>query len=98
MLKKSLTAAAVLMLASCGISEVDIPVVEKSIVDGVAEQVEEDVTASCPDQVDWKTGDTFDCDVEFDDGSTATARVEMADDEGNVNWELVDPAAAPSAE
>ena len=98
MLKKTLAAAALLMLTACGASEVDIAALEESIVDGVAKQAEEDVTADCPEQVDWETGSSFDCDVAFDDGSSATARVEMVDDEGNVEWELVEPKAAPSAE
>jgi Domain of unknown function (DUF4333) len=95
-LKKTLAAAALLTLTACGVSEVDIPALEESIVDGVAEDVQEDVTADCPEQVDWETGSSFDCDVAFDDGSTATAEVKMVDDEGNVEWEIVDPVAAPS--
>jgi hypothetical protein len=88
-LKKALAATALLMLtAACGVSEVDIDVVEEDITSGVKEQLDEDVTVDCPDQVDWETGETFECDVEFSDGSTQPAIVEMTDDDGNVRWNL----------
>ncbi len=88
MLKKVIAVAALLMLTSCGVSEVDIPVVESSIKDGVKEQLDADATVDCPDQVDWKKGGTFTCDVEGVEG-TSKATVTMTDDEGNVEWELV---------
>ena len=88
MVKKALAVAALLMLTSCGVSEVDIPVVEESIVDGVKEDLDLEVTADCPDQVDWETGETFSCDVEGVEGFP-TAEVTMKDDDGNVAWELI---------
>jgi len=87
-LKKALALAALLTLTACGVSEVDIPVVEKSITDGVKEQLDADATVDCPDQVDWKKGESFTCDVEGVEG-TEEANVTMTDDEGNVEWELV---------
>ena len=89
MLKKLLAASTLLLLASCGVTEVDIEALEKDIVDEVDKQAQEEVTADCPDQVDWATGETFTCDVTFDDGSSTKAEVEMIDDEGQVNWELL---------
>lgn len=88
MLKKMFAVAALLMLTSCGVSEVDIPVVEESITDGVKEDLDIEATVDCPEQVDWKTGDTFTCDVEGVDGFP-TAEVTMEDDDGNVAWELM---------
>ena len=70
MLKKALAATALLMLTSCGASEVDIDVVEEDITSGVKEQLDVDATVDCPDQVDWETGKRFDCDVEGVEGST----------------------------
>ena len=94
MLKKMLAASTlVLLVAGCGVSEVDVDALEDDIVTQVKEQADADVTAKCPDQVDWETGKSFTCDVEFDDGSTSKANVEMVDDDGNVEWELVDPEA-----
>ena len=68
MLKKALAATALLMLTSCGASEVDIDVVEEDITSGVKEQLDVDATVDCPDQVDWETGKSF----------TATSRASRA--------------------
>ncbi len=88
MLKKALAAAALLALTGCGMSEVDIPVVEEDITSGVKEQLDSTVTVDCPDQVDWKTGESFTCDVEDENGETREAVVKMLDDDGNVEWTL----------
>ena len=88
MLKKSLAAAALLALTACGVTEVDIDTVEENITTEVKEQLGTDVTVDCPDQVDWETGESFTCDVADDQGTTRQAKVEMVDDEGNVEWEL----------
>ena len=92
MLKKALAASALLMLTACGASEVDIDVVEESITDGVKEDLDADATVDCPDQVDWKTGESFTCAVEGVEG-TSEAKVTMIDDEGQVEWELIPDGA-----
>ena len=91
MLKKMFAvpaAAALLLLTSCGASEVDIPVVEESIEEGVKDDLDLEATASCPEQVDWVKGESFTCDVEGVDGFP-TAEVTMLDDDGQVEWELM---------
>ena len=88
MVKKALAVTALLLLTGCGISEVDIDVVEEDITSGVKEQLDQDVTVDCPDQVDWKTGESFTCDVEDADGNVREANVEMLNDDGDVEWEL----------
>ena len=93
MLRKTLAASALLLLTACGVTEVDVDAVEEDIVSEVGEQADADVTADCPDQVDWETGESFACDVEFDDGSTRQVDVKMVDDDGNVMWSF-----APDAE
>ena len=90
MLKKALAATAVLMLTACGVSEVDIDALEKDITDFVKSETDADTTVTCPDQVDWKKGGTFSCEVEYEDGSTQTTNVEMVDDEGNVEYTFED--------
>jgi hypothetical protein len=87
-LKKLIAAAALLVLTGCGVSEVDVDAVQDDIVSGVKDQLNEDVTVDCPDQVDWKTGGTFQCEVKDSDGNTRQAKVTMADDDGNVEWTL----------
>ena len=92
MLKKALVAsAALLALTACGVTEVDVDALEKDIVEQVDKQADVKVDATCPDQVDWETGKSFTCDVEFEDGSTREVDVKMVDDDGNVEWNL--PAA-----
>ncbi len=88
MLEKALAASALLLLTSCGVSEVDVDALEKDIVSEVKKQADVDVEAACPDQVDWETGKSFDCDVDFEDGSTRQVTVKMVDDDGNVEWNL----------
>ena len=88
MLKSALAASALLLLTSCGVSEVDIDALEKDIVSEVEKQADVEVEAACPDQVDWETGETFDCDVDFEDGSSRQVTVTMVDDDGNVEWNL----------
>ena len=88
MLKTTLAASALLLLTACGVSEVDVDALEKDIVSQVKKQIGVEVTADCPDQVDWETGKSFTCDVEAADGTTRQADVEMVDDDGNVEWNL----------
>lgn len=89
MYKKALAASALVFLSACGgVTEVDVVALEEDIVKEVQARAGADVTADCPDQVDWATGDSFTCDVEFDDGTTREVDVEMVDDDGNVTWNL----------
>jgi hypothetical protein len=87
--KKALAASALLVLtAACGVTEVDVAALEQDIVSEVKKQSDIDVDASCPEQVDWNTGESFTCDVEYDDGSSGQVDVKMIDDDGNVEWSL----------
>ena len=63
MLNKVIAVSALLVLTGCSVSEVDIDVVEEDITSGIKEQLDSEATVDCPDQVDWKTGDSFTCDV-----------------------------------
>jgi hypothetical protein len=76
-----------LLLGACS-KVLDMEVVESGIKDGLNEQLGVDADVDCPDERDAEKGDTFQCTVSAD-GDTATVRVEQTDDEGNVNWELV---------
>jgi hypothetical protein len=87
-LRIAAAAAGVLLLAACGVSEVDIPALEKEIKSGVKEQNGIDVTVECPDQVDWEKGKSFECDVSDEQGTTKKATVTMKDDEGKVAWQV----------
>ena len=76
-----------LLLGACS-KVLDMDKVESSIKQGLNEQLGVDADVDCPDERDAKKGDTFQCSVSSD-GDTATVRVEQKDDEGTVNWELV---------
>lgn len=41
--------------------------------------------ASCPDGVEAKEGDTFECDLEYSDGRRAKVTVHIRNDEGRVS-------------
>jgi major membrane immunogen (membrane-anchored lipoprotein) len=76
-----------LILGACS-KVLDMDKVESGIRDGLNEQLGVETDVDCPDERDAEKGDTFQCTVSSD-GDTATVRVEQKDDEGNVNWELV---------
>lgn len=48
-------------------------------------------TVTCPDDVEMKQGNNFTCTAELD-GETVDIAVTQTDDQGNVNWELVQPS------
>ncbi len=69
--------------------EVDVPALEADIESGVKDQMGVTVTADCPEDVTWKTGDSFDCTVTDDDtGETSTVVVDMDNDDGDMTWNL----------
>lgn len=88
MVKKALVVGALMALTACGVTSVDVPALEKNITDEVKKQAGADATVDCPDQVDWKKGGTFTCDVAVKGGQTQKATVKMVDDKGNVEWNL----------
>jgi hypothetical protein len=76
-----------LLLGACS-KTLNMDEVESGIRDGLSEQLDVDAEVDCPDERDAEEGDTFECSVTAD-GEEGTVRVEQQDDEGNVNWELV---------
>ncbi len=88
LVRATVTAAGALLLVGCGAQTVDIGKIEDNITSGVKEQNEIDVEVDCPDSVDWKTGDTFTCDVVEADGTKSEATVKMTSDDGDVEWKV----------
>lgn len=71
-----------------GGSTLDTTEVEKSIKDGIAQQIGLQVqTASCPQDVKLEVNTTFQCQVKIDRSDSFTVNVKQEDDKGNVNWE-----------
>ena len=81
-----------LALASCGEATLDTANIEDEIAPQVADQTgTKDVEISCPDDIEAKKGDEFDCDVTAAGGLEAKVKVVQENDDGDVNWELVEP-------
>ncbi|MDH4112868.1 MAG: DUF4333 domain-containing protein [Actinomycetota bacterium] len=60
----------------------------------IADQVQAVITAvDCPADVEVETGATFECTAEEESGTTFTIQVTQSDDQGNVEWEVVDASA-----
>ena len=78
-------AAAVLVATGCGGTEIDDAKAERFIEATVTEQVGARVeSVECPTGLTAKKGETFECTVTGDDGSTGRTVVTEKDDEGNV--------------
>lgn len=85
----ALFAALALLIAACGTKTIDTGKAESEIGKGVAQQTgAKSVKVDCPDDVDAKKGDTFDCDLTAAGGQKAKIKVTQQDDKGNVRWTL----------
>lgn len=78
--------AAVLVAAGCGETTIDDAKAEEFISTTVSDQVGARVeSVACPDDLVAEQGETFECTVTGDDGSSGRATVTQKDDEGNVS-------------
>lgn len=64
----------------------------------LATQIEDEIdttiaSVECPEDVDVERGGTFRCTAEEESGATLEIQVVQADDQGSVEWELVDASA-----
>ena len=80
-----------LTLAACG--GIDTGKLEDEVRSDAQEQVDSagvDATVTsveCPDDIESETGEQFECDVSFSDGTSATASGEVTDgDDGDVEY------------
>ena len=85
-----LVPVALLALAGCGIT-LDIAGVEKSIHDGVAQQLGLAMTSvSCPQESRAaRAGDTFECTGKPEIGGSLRVQVTQKDDQGNIEWKVL---------
>jgi Domain of unknown function (DUF4333) len=76
----------------------DTTEVESELEKGVAQRADGlDVQVDCPDDIEAKQGENFECTATADDGSKAKIEVTQEDDKGNVRWkitELIDEGKA----
>lgn len=77
-------------LAGCGEDdEIDNTRIEREIAAGVEKQTAtEDVEIECPDDVEMKKGDVFECGLTAAGGVEARVKVTQTNDEGDVDWEV----------
>jgi hypothetical protein len=82
------------ILSSCStvdqITGVDLDVarVEQTIEDGILEQADIYVTATCPDPMAGQVGDTRTCSIEDDYGDTELVDVTIQNDQGDIVWQV----------
>ena len=90
----ALVAAGALALAGCdaevsvGETTVDTDEAETQIAAGLTEQVGEEITVECPDDVEAEAGGTFTCEAADAAGEIIPVDVEQTDDDGNIRWSL----------
>jgi hypothetical protein len=80
-------ASAAVALGACGTQQLDTAEAEKTIGNRLGEQAGTKVTINCPDDVEIKKGDTFECEAKARN-DTAKVKVTQLDDEGNVRWRV----------
>ena len=89
-IRSVLLPVALLALGGCGIT-LDIAGVEKSIRDGVVEQLGLAMTSvTCPQESRAaKAGDTFECTGKPEIGGSLRVQVTQKDDQGNIEWKVL---------
>jgi hypothetical protein len=77
-------------LGGCGTTTIDTDKAETEIEKGIEKQTQVKATVACPDDIEAKAKDTFECTAtpEGGGGEKATVAVTQTDDEGNITWEL----------
>jgi Domain of unknown function (DUF4333) len=76
------------LLAGCS-STIDSDKAESEIQKGIERRTSGQIpvkAVDCPDDVEAKKGDTFQCTVTGDNGKTGRVTVAQRDDEGNVTY------------
>lgn len=86
------TLLAALAIGACGTESLDIGKAESEIEKGLRDQLgAKDASVDCPDEVEVKKGDQFDCKASVD-RQKGTINVTQQDDEGNVRWQVKQPS------
>lgn len=89
---KVLLLVAVLVLSGAACARtLDRQSLEADLTSQVSSELDdESITVECPDDVEVEAGAVFECVATGPDGATLTVEVTQRDDEGNVEWRLVD--------
>ncbi len=106
-MRRPLTVIAASLLAACTMSacsgsvsvgnNLDIDKLESTIATEMQSQLDLDAapTVTCPDSVPIEKDNVFTCTATLD-GESVDVKITQTDDQGNVNWEVVQPSAAAS--
>jgi hypothetical protein len=88
-------ALAVLAIAVAACSKtLDTEGLEAELKSQIEEQTPSTITSvDCPADVEAKAGEVFECTAEEGSGAMFTIQVTQRDDEGNVDWEVIDASA-----
>lgn len=93
-MKRHIATAAALgavVAAGCGTKTLDVSEAESTIAKRLTAEEKAKVKVDCPDKVEIKRGDTFDCRATASGKRAATVRVTQLDDKGRVRWILTGP-------
>ena len=83
----ALAGSLALVGAGCGTKTLNTDNVETEIKRGLTEQTGTNVkSVDCPDDVEAKKGENFECEATSDAGQKQRVKVTQLDDDGNVRW------------
>jgi hypothetical protein len=83
--------ASAIALAACGATTLDTAELEDEIAAGIEKQTATSaVEVDCPNDIEQEKGLTTECKVSARGGVQATIVATQTDDDGNVDWRLVD--------
>ena len=90
-----LFAVTVLAIAAAACTKtLDTEGLEGELKGQIEDQTDSTITSvDCPEDVEAKAGEVFDCTAEEGSGATFTIQVTQRDDAGNVDWEVIDASA-----
>lgn len=77
--------ASALVVSGCGGTVVDSQKAEDAITQNIEDQTNVQVeSVSCPDDVDVKAGNTFECEIKLVNGKGATAELKILNEDADV--------------
>lgn len=68
--------------------DLDVARVEQTIEEGVLDQADIYVTATCPDPMAGQVGDTRTCSIEDDYGDVELVDITIQNDNGDIIWQV----------
>jgi hypothetical protein len=95
-----LVAVAFLAIAAAACTKtLDTDGLESELQSQIEAETQSPITSvDCPEDVEVETGRSFDCKAEQEGGATLTIRVTQQDDQGNVEWIVVDATGDPGTD